>query len=389
MTQPHDGSNTTSGDKDPRVIFLPRDGDGLVVRLTGHWNLAEGLLSTDSARREIEGHPTLKTVSFEAWDLAGWDSSLLSYLVQLHQVCVQKNLDVEWDRLPEGLRKLLVLATAVPESKEARRREGRSSLLRRIREGLSGIGLSALEMVEFIGEVWLSLVRLVRGKARFRPSDLGYLIQECGANALPIVSLISVLVGVILAYVGAIQLRLFGAQIYVADLVGLGMAREMGAMMTAIIMAGRTGAAFAAQLGTMQVNEEIDALKTLGISPMEFLVLPRMIALVIMLPPLCLYADLMGILGGALVGIGTLDLSPLLYFNETQSAVELQDFLAGLVKAAVFGALIAVSGCLRGMQCGRSASAVGEAATSAVVTAIVFIIVSDAILTVIYDIIGL
>ncbi len=244
------------------------------------------------------------------------------------------------------------------------------------------------EMLAFLGEAFLALLKLLRGKARFRLCDLTLLIQECGAQALPIVSLVSVLVGLILAFVGAVQLKLFGAQIYVADLVGIGMAREMGAMMTAIVMAGRTVAAFAAQLGTMEVNEEIDALKTLGISPMEFLVLPRMLALVLMLPLLCLYADLMGILGGAIIGIGTLNLSPVEYFNETVSALNLTQFMAGLIKAGVFGVLVALSGCLRGMQCGRSASAVGEAATSAVVTAIVSIIVSDALLTVIFDRIG-
>jgi phospholipid/cholesterol/gamma-HCH transport system permease protein len=249
-------------------------------------------------------------------------------------------------------------------------------------------GKSAGEMLAFIGEAFLALGKLLRGKARFRRSDLILLIQECGAQALPIVSLVSVLVGLILAFVGAVQLRLFGAQIYVADLVGIGMAREMGAMMTAIVMAGRTGAAFAAQLGTMEVNEEIDALKTLGISPMEFLVLPRMLALVLMMPLLCLYADLMGILGGGLIGVGMLNLSPAQYYQETVSAVNLTQFALGLIKAGVFGVLVALSGCLRGMQCGRSASAVGEAATSSVVTAIVSIIVSDALLTVIYDRIG-
>ncbi len=371
------------------MIFSRPDKGTLVIRLTGRWSLEQGLLSVDLAKDEIEKDAALKIVSFEAVDLAGWDSSLLSFLIQLNQVCVQKNVRIEWDQLPEGVRKLLALATAVPETKEARRQGRDTPFFQRIQAFLSRIGDSAMKVVEFLGEVCLAMGRLVRGKARFRPSDLGYLVQECGANALPIVSLISVLVGIILAYVGAIQLRLFGAQIYVADLVGLGMAREMGAMMTAIIMAGRTGAAFAAQLGTMQVNEEIDALKTLGISPMEFLVLPRIIALVLMLPPLCLYADFMGILGGAVVGIGSLDLSPMLYFQETREAVGLQDLVAGLIKSAVFGSLIAVAGCLRGMRCGRSASAVGEAATSAVVTAIVAVIVSDALLTVIYDVIGL
>jgi phospholipid/cholesterol/gamma-HCH transport system permease protein len=192
-----------------------------------------------------------------------------------------------------------------------------------------------------------------------------------GAQALPIVTLISFLVGVILAYVGAVQLRQFGAQIYVADLVGIAMTREMGAMMAAIIMAGRTGAAFAASLGTMQVNEEIDALTTLGISPMEFLVLPRVLALTAMMPLLCVYADLVGILGGACVGVGMLDLGGVEYFVRSSHAITLRDVLAGLVMSGVFGALVALAGCLRGMQCGRSSAAVGWAATSAVVTGIV------------------
>ena len=225
--------------------------------------------------------------------------------------------------------------------------------------------------------------------ARFQRSELLLTLQQVGAQALPIVSLISFLVGIILAYVGALQLRQFGAQVYVADLVGIAMTREMGAMMAAIIMAGRTGAAFAAQLGTMQVNEEIDALQTLGIPAMEFLVLPRMLALALMMPLLGVYADLLGILGGAVVGLGTLDLGAAEYYYRTINAIGLDDFVAGVMKASVFGVLVAIAGCLRGMQCGRSSAAVGAAATSAVVTGIVLIIVSDAMLTVVFDLIGL
>jgi phospholipid/cholesterol/gamma-HCH transport system permease protein len=201
--------------------------------------------------------------------------------------------------------------------------------------------------------------------------------------------LISALVGLILAFVGAVQLLMFGAQIYVANLVGIAIVRVMGPIMTGIIMAGRTGAAFAAELGTMQVNEEIDALRTLGISPMEFLVLPRMLALALMMPLLCLYADLIGILGGLLVGMGMLDLDPVVYFNQTREAVSLKHFWIGLFHSVIFGVLVALAGCLRGMQCGRSASAVGHAATSAVVTGIVSIIVATAIITFICNILGI
>jgi phospholipid/cholesterol/gamma-HCH transport system permease protein len=182
---------------------------------------------------------------------------------------------------------------------------------------------------------------------------------------------------------------MFGAQIYVANLVGVGMAREMGAMMTGIIMAGRTGAAFAAQIGTMQVNEEIDALQTMGISPMDFLVMPRMIALIVMMPLLCLYANLMGILGGMFVGMTMLDISFAQYLEQTRSAIDMTDFSLGLVKSVVFGIIVAMSGCLRGIQCGRSSTAVGNAATSAVVTGIVLIVIFDSLLTVIYSILGI
>jgi phospholipid/cholesterol/gamma-HCH transport system permease protein len=215
------------------------------------------------------------------------------------------------------------------------------------------------------------------------------IIQDCGAQALPIVSLISFLVGLILAFMGAVQLKLFGAQIYVADMVGIAMVREMGAMMTGIIMAGRTGASFAAQLGTMQVNEEIDALTTLGISPMEFLVLPRMLALILMMPLLTLYSNLMGILGGFLVGVGMLDLTPMQYFQETRVAVDLTNISLGVFKSVVYGIMIALAGCLRGMQCGRSASAVGAAATSAVVSAIVLIVVSCGLFAILTNALGI
>jgi phospholipid/cholesterol/gamma-HCH transport system permease protein len=163
----------------------------------------------------------------------------------------------------------------------------------------------------------------------------------------------------------------------------------MGAVMTGIIMAGRTGAAYAAQLGTMQVNEEIDALKTLGISPMEFLVLPRMLALSLMMPLLCVYADIMGILGGLIVGVLMLDIQPIVYLNQTREAVGLNNVWIGLFYSAVFGVIIALAGCLRGIQCGRSASAVGYATTSAVVTSIVTIILATALITILCNVLGI
>ena len=206
-------------------------------------------------------------------------------------------------------------------------------------------------------------------------------IQDVGPNGFPIISLISLLVGLILAFVGALQLAMFGAQIYIADLVALGTVREMGPLMTAIIMSGRTGAAYAAQMGTMNVNNEIDALKTMGISPIEFLVLPRMLALILMMPLLTMYADLMGILGGALVSVNAFDVTLIQYYNEITKAVDLVDFSVGFFKSLVFAVLIAIAGCMRGIKCGRSASAVGDAATAAVVDSIIYLVISDSVIT--------
>ena len=248
---------------------------------------------------------------------------------------------------------------------------------------------SAGDLLGFIGAAFIAVLRLLSGQAQFRRTDLWLIMQAVSAQALPIVSLVSFLVGLILAFTGAIQMKLFGAQIYVADLVGIAMVRLMAAIMTGIVMAGRTGGAFAAQLGAMQVNQEIDALKTLGISPMEFLVLPRMLALALMMPLLCLYANFMSILGGMVVGVWMLHIGFIQYYNETAAAVGLWNLGIGLFSGFVFGVIVALAGCMRGMQCTRSAAAVGNAATSAVVTAIVGIIASTAVITVLCDVLGI
>jgi phospholipid/cholesterol/gamma-HCH transport system permease protein len=347
------------------------------------------LPSVGDMEKEVESGPAVRRMTFDTQGVTNWDSGLLTFLIKVNDLCSRGQIDMVTEGLPEGARRLLALASAIPERKGARREAVRESLLTRIGQSAIESTRSAGETLAFFGEASLAFMKFLMGRASFRRSDLMLLIQECGAQAFGIVTLISVLVGLILAFVGAVQLKIFGAEIYVADLVGIGMAREMGAMMTAIIMAGRTGAAFAAQLGTMQVNEEIDALSTLGISPMEFLVLPRMLALVLMMPLLCIYADIMGILGGAVVGIGMLDIETVQYFQQTRHALNLNHFAVGIVKSAVFGIIVALSGCLMGIKSGRSASAVGNAATSAVVSAIVWIVVFDGAFAVIASVLGI
>ena len=369
--------------------FETPSGDTLVLRLAGDWRTQEHLPPADEAESRVRSSSGLRRLTFETSAVSEWDSGLLVFLVRLKNLCQAQGVQLDPSGLPDGVGDLLRLAFAVPEKKDTGRGGAAPSFLARVGKGALSARDEAVEMTSFFGDALIALARFALGRARYRRSDLWLFVQDCGAQALGIVSLISFLVGLILAFVGAQQLALFGAQIFVADLVAIGMFRVMGAMMAAIVMAGRTGAAFAAQLGTMTVNEEIDALRTLGIGPMEFLVLPRMLALILMLPLLAIYADLVGVLGGAVVGIFLLDITPTQYYEETVSALNLRHFAVGLVQAAAFGVLIAVAGCMRGMQSGRSASAVGDAATSAVVTAIVMIVISLAIFTVVFNALGI
>ncbi|MFA5251000.1 MAG: ABC transporter permease [Phycisphaerae bacterium] len=242
--------------------------------------------------------------------------------------------------------------------------------------------------LNFLGDIAVSLGRVITGKSYFRWNDFMLIVQRCGVDTLPLVSLISLLVGMILAFVGAIQLKLFGAQIFISDMVGIAMVRVLAAVMTGIIVSGRIGASFAAELGMMQTNEEIDALKTLGVSPVEFLVIPRVLALVIMMPILTIYADLMGILGGFIISAGMLNLNPVEYLNHTQHAVKLSYVWVGLIHSFVFGVIVAVAGCLRGIECERNAAGVGIATTSAVVTGITGIVIATAIITYICQVLG-
>lgn len=373
----------------PCEINVSLTGHTLEASIVGDWVLEAEIPALDIVLEQLGDGSEVRRLVFSTEALGHWDSLLMTVLIRLVDYGAQQDIDVDTTTLPEGIQGLLSLVYAVPERAGARRHETKMPWFEVIGNGGIRIFKDSQALVAFIGETTLSVFALTRGKARFRWVDLWTNIQDCGPSALPIVTLISLLVGLILAFVGAVQLALFGAQIYIADLVGLGMTREMGGLMAAIIMSGRTGASYAAQLGTMQVNSEIDALKTMGFDPMEFLVLPRILALVLIMPLLCLYADLMGIIGGALVTVSFFDVSLVEYLNRTASAVHLTDFSIGVAKCAVFGVLIALSGCMRGMQCGRSASAVGDAATSAVVTGIIFIVIADSLMTVMCNRLGI
>jgi phospholipid/cholesterol/gamma-HCH transport system permease protein len=240
-------------------------------------------------------------------------------------------------------------------------------------------------MLHFLGECTLGTMQILRTPRAFRWTDCIFQMRRCGAQALGIVGLITFLVGVILAFIGAAQFRQVGADVFVADLVGLAIFREMGPMMAAIVLAGRTGAAYAAELGNMKLNEEIDALQTFGLRPLDFLVLPRVVALVLMMPLLALYADFLGLAGGMLVCQTAIDMNPATFFHRLQEAVGLNDLGTGLLKSLFFGFIVAYAGCLKGMRAERSALGVGEAATAAVVLGILLIIIADAGFTVLFN----
>jgi phospholipid/cholesterol/gamma-HCH transport system permease protein len=371
-----------------QLSFVHAAAETLQIRLAGSWEVRHSLPSSAELESQLNSHSDVQQITFDTSGMTGWDSALLTFLVRLTDITGQKRITVDQSGLPEGVQRLLRLAAAVPERKGARREAAKVPFVARVGNQATAAAGSSVKALTFLGEATLSLGRLFLGRAQFRFSDLILIIQQTGAQALAIVALISFLVGLILAYIGAAQLAQFGATMYVADLVGIGMARAMGAMMTGIIMAGRTGAAFAAQLGTMQVNEEVDALETLGISSMDFLVLPRMLALILMMPLLCLYSDLFGILGGLFVSVTTFDIGVTEYLHRTQEAVHIRHFVVGIINAAVYGVLVAIAGCYQGIKCGRSSSAVGAATTSAVVSGILLIVVATAFLTVIYDVLG-
>ena len=374
---------------EPRELTFRRDErQSLEVRLAGTWLLSQGLPALDELRRAVEVPAPPSGVVFDARSIVHWDSSLVTVVARLAELARAHRVPVDLAGLPPGLSRLVALAGAVPE-RGGKGAEAPAGILAAVGSAAISLWEDGAVFVPFLGESILATAALLTGRARMRTSDFFVAVQDCGSSALGIVSLISLLVGLILAFVGAVQLQQFGASIYVADLVGIAMTREMGAMMTGIIMAGRTGASFAAQLGNMKVTEEIDALRTFGISPMEFLVLPRMLALLLMMPLLTLYSDFVGMAGGAIVGIGMLDITPEQYLNHTMAAVSMTNFVIGIVKGSVFGVLIAVAGCLRGMQCGNDSAAVGAATTSAVVTGIVLIIVTDSIFTVLCNFLGI
>ena len=364
------------------LVVEERASDVLLVKLSGDSREQSESLGIEVVREALDHAKGTKVLSFECAGVIGWDSRFVALIRNCLELSRARNVEFRDEGLPEGVRRLLRLAQAVPDRIDARHESVKPQLLQKLGERAIQGWRGTLEMFTFLGENLVALGNLFRGRAQFRWSDAFLVMQECGPQALGIVAMINFLVGLILAFVGATELTRFGASIYVADLVGIATVREMGCIMTGIILCGRTGAAFAAQLGTMKVNEEISAFETFGIAPVEFLVLPRMVALILVMPFLCAFADLISMAGGFVVSISMLDVTATEYLTRTIHAIQLKSFLLGIGKGSFFGFLVAYAGCFRGMQSGYSAAAVGEATTKAVVTGITAIVASDGVFAV-------
>ncbi len=362
-------------------IEILRSGNRARCRFFGAWLISferkEGINRDWQAF--VRKNQSVESYDFEFEDELRWDSSLIVFLARVSKDFLCEGKSVETERLPQGARRLLDLnrisSDSISSSPDRNEVKGFS-------QGLIGV----LDFIAFFGEWLSSLVIAISGKSSMRMRDLLEAAKSCGASALPIVTLISFLTGLTMAFVGSVQLEKFNAKIYIADLVSLAMVREMGALMVGIIMSGRTGAAFAAEIGNMKLNEEIDSLRTFGISPMEFLVLPRTLALFLMAPLLTVYADVVGILGGLTVGTQVMDFSSLHYFEQTQSALSsIWEVFSGLLKSLLFGLVIGMVGCYKGLSTGRDSAALGKSVTSAVVMSVTLIVVCDATFEIIFS----
>jgi phospholipid/cholesterol/gamma-HCH transport system permease protein len=378
--------NASSAERASHAVQVDHSAQSVCFHLQGDWTCGRVTASPDVLVAALPQH-AVQRVAFDTSRLGAWDSTLVLATGALARVCEQRGISFAADTLPRGVQTLLDLARSSPSSAEDIPAESHG-FVHRVGVETASLGTVVRGMIAFAGEMIVAFARFFRGKAQVRLVDIVELLRQCGADALPIVALVSLLVGVIFAFIGVVQLRQFGVDMYVADLVGIIMIRVMGAVMAAIVLAGRTGSAFAAQIGMMQAREEVDALKVLGVSPMEFLVVPRVLALTVMMPFLTIFAGALGVCGGMIIGIHALDLNMTEYINRTSAAVGVPDVLVGLVESVVFGLLVAMAGCYSGMRCARKASAVGDAATSAVVLGIVSIIVATSIITAITNVLG-
>jgi len=359
-------------------------GKAILLKVGGTWRLTENLPRLEKVLPQDMKHRSLRAMPD---NLTEWDSSLPLFLLRVRSWCRQHDADLDLEALPEALKRLFRLISESEERESPPRSKPEAA--HPVRKALQHIISNWKESVRFVGECVTGAVEVPRNPKHFSWKDFFLEMVEAGPKALPIIGLLSFLIGVTFAFETATQLRKFGAQIYVIDGVGVSVLRQIGPLIASVVLAGRTGAAFAAHIGNMKLGGEIDALEMLGVSPVTFLVLPRVSALVLMMPLITLYSDLLGILGGLVIAVPMLNIAATEYWVKLQTTLSLTDLNVGIFKGIVFGLLVALTGTLQGLRSERSSVGVGRAVTSAVVTGITAIIVVDALFAPILDNLGL
>jgi phospholipid/cholesterol/gamma-HCH transport system permease protein len=368
----------------PPALHIDQTPDTLSLRITGrldvHGVAALWRSGTDAAKQGSGKKVTIDVEGVTAIDMAG-----ATFITRLRDLSGDLGGQPEIRGLDQNDRDLIALAETRKQAPAAEKPLGP---VEQAGADLAGFLEDVRTFVTFVGEITWALASSLKRPKTIRWAETLLVAERAGVNGLPIVLLIAFIVGLVMAFQAAIPMKTFGAEIYVANLIGIAMVRELGPLMTAIVLAGRSASAFAAEIGTMKINEEIDALTVMGLAPVHFLIVPRVVAATLITPLLTVFADLVGILGGAVV-ILSMGYPPIAYYNQVVGFVSWQDLTGGLVKSVVFGLIIAATGCIRGYQTRRGPSAVGEATTRAVVTSIILIAVFDGIFSVIYYYLGI
>ena len=363
------------------------DGGTLTLIMTGRWDSdTTGKWWQRGQQMLTQGKP--RRLVIDASGVSYCDGAGVAFLIDLQQLQIRTGGDAVIQGLQEEFRRLLDIYGHISIERPSGRRREPLSIIEQVGKAAVELWRDFKSLLTFVGELAVMLLRAARQPRLVRWQEAWLVAERSGVNALPIIALIGVLLGLILAFQSAIPMRRFGADIFVADLLGIAMLREMGPLITAIILAGRSGSAFAAELGTMKVREEIDALRTMGLEPVRFLVVPRVIAAVAMIPVLTVFANLFGLMGGAIV-MRSLGYPLVTYVNQVLSAVTVGDLMGGLLKSFVYGIVVAAVGCLRGLETKTGASAVGQSTTSAVVSGIVLIAIVDGLFAVVFYALGL
>jgi phospholipid/cholesterol/gamma-HCH transport system permease protein len=363
-------------------ISFKKKNENLLINLTGEFGLKNLKLFTDEIKKSIRNqNPGTITIDFSG--ISYMDSAAALAIIQIQRNAAEKKINCILINLNDEAKGIFsVIYAPALDMEPFKTKEFKDNYFIQIGQASQNIANDLFSFVTFVGELLSAIVYTIFHPRSLRAKDMLFYMQRAGVDGLPIVGLISLLIGLIIAFMSFLQFKQIGANIYVPALVSFAMVKELGPIMTAILVAGRSGSAFAAEIGTMVVNEEVDALNTMGFDPIRFLAVPKVLATIIVVPVLTIYADFFGVMGGMIVGLTGLDLSVHTYLTQSLKPIKVFDIVTSLIKAAVFAGLIAGIGCQRGFQVRSGAQDVGKYTTSAVVSAIFLIVVADSIFAV-------